>query len=347
MFKIPRRTYPELDTLRLISVLLIVVHHFFCRDNKVLAWFSDYGSVGVDFFFVISGFIITRNLLREYELTQDISFKNFWLNRIIRLWPSWLICFVTLLLLSPSYEYWWHYLLHFGNYSLTLTQSFQRYTLFWSLAVEEHFYLIWPVLIYFFLRHPRKKITGLLLLLFLPLAFRIYHSFTSNNPILNRFATHTRFDQLMIGCILAFILDKLPKLNWKSEIFLSVSVVTLLTLAFYKLQLIQGPSIIAQLYYSFTALAAALLIVIALKGKDRGLRALLKIPILADLGILSYGVYLVHTIYIILLLKINISLKLNMGGNLAVIITLIASFLTAYLLYVFVDLPLSHFKRKR
>ena len=339
------RAYPELDTIRFISIILVVISHFFSRESSLLAWFSDHGSVGVDIFFVLSGFLITRILMDEYAEAETINLKRFWFRRALRLWPSWLFIFVIFLMSSPYYKFWWHYLFHFGNYSLIQNQAYQPYSLYWSLAVEEHFYFIWPILFILLNKIVKFKKLILSIVLLLPFVFRVYHSFNSKNPILIMFATHSRFDQPLAGCILALYFEHLPNLNWFKELLISLVIFLLFIISFYFLSSIKGPSVLAQFNYLVTALASCLLILVAMKGSDKGLRKLLKITILSKLGVLSYGVYLVHVLVLRPFLYFSFE-KYAINYHLIVVIILVLSFIAAYLLYKLIEVPLAIYKNK-
>ena len=153
-----RKFRPDIEVLRAIAVLAVVIAH-----SKLGL---DSGFIGVDIFFVISGFLITRHLHDEVKTTGNVSLKSFYSRRILRILPaSMCILFITLLAsmiwLSPLQiiNYGWDSLIASIsgiNYRLAAsgTDYFQSTTTpspfqhFWSLAVEEQFYLIWPLVIF-------------------------------------------------------------------------------------------------------------------------------------------------------------------------------------------------------
>ena len=130
--ELKQRAFGELDSLRFLAVSLVVLHHQQFQSSGFFRWFTDFGHIGVDIFFVISGFIITLGLLREADKKGKIELKKFWIRRILRLWPTWFIALIasTLITLGLGIENpslsdafsakFWHYFLHFGNYSLSL-----------------------------------------------------------------------------------------------------------------------------------------------------------------------------------------------------------------------------------
>ena len=153
-----RRRRPALDGMRAIAVALVVVFHL---DDQLLPG----GFVGVDLFFVLSGFLITALLVRERSSEGSISLRGFWRRRVRRLWPlAWTV--LALVALAGVAGVWtadqqrllpgetasalanvanWWQMAHGGYVEQFVAPSPLRH--FWSLAVEEQFYLVWPVLL--------------------------------------------------------------------------------------------------------------------------------------------------------------------------------------------------------
>ncbi len=158
--------YAGLDGLRALAVILVVVYHLFPR-----AWWPS-GFVGVDVFFVISGFLITSLLLREHAAQGRLALGRFWTRRARRLLPAlalvlaatvtgaWLVggdALVNLgrqLLGAVTFSYNWVALLAGGSYFSASEPEVLRNL--WSLAVEEQFYLLWPLLLPLVLLLPRR-----------------------------------------------------------------------------------------------------------------------------------------------------------------------------------------------
>lgn len=204
--------YPSLDGLRTIAVGIVL-----CAHGGVPYFRS--GGVGVDIFFVLSGFLITTILSGEWAREGAINFRNFYARRFLRLAPAlFLTCaFVavgmwwlekrfpgTEIALSLSYTANWA--LAFYEYHLTWLNHC------WSLSVEEQFYMIWPLVIVGLERSVRSPVTKYRLLLVGALAIAIYracHVGVYGDYRIN-FGLDTRMDTLMTGAALAYFVRSLP-----------------------------------------------------------------------------------------------------------------------------------------
>lgn len=165
---------PELDGMRAVAVVSVILFH--CEITGVL----DAGFFGVDIFFTISGFIITAILLREFRETGTIGFSNFYFRRLKRLLPPVLallaIAYPVTAALSPDALAWFHadlpaalgYLsnvwqIHAGQSYFDTTPHVLKHL--WSLAVEEQFYLLWPLPAWLLMRSAGVKATGVVAIL--------------------------------------------------------------------------------------------------------------------------------------------------------------------------------------
>lgn len=339
---------PELDSIRFLAIVLVVLHHQFFEDTALLSWFTDHGWVGVDIFFGMSGYLITTLLLNELNKAGTINLKRFWIRRMLRLWPSWgvtlLISFVMVWGVSrhnPEVREalvgkWWHYFMHVANYSYAFTGKIHTlYSHFWSLAVEEHFYLLWP-LILFFVRSRRGVQAWIISLIVLCWGVRYYHLFHQHNEHLISFSTHTRIDQLLMGCLLAFYLPRWGALGRSLEVLLTVLIAVCFYLGLYVFR-DHSSALLASLSYSVIGVGTCCLVVVALRGSRFGLRRLFQFRWTAQLGVLSYGVYLIHlhVAYVVFAL-----LKFAPGvtdQTLIASINLLLPFVPAYFMFFYID----------
>lgn len=204
--------YPSLDGLRTIAVAIVL-----CAHGGVPYFRS--GGTGVDVFFVLSGFLITTILITEHARTGAINFRNFYARRFLRLAPAlFLACTIvavgmpvfenrfpgTEVALSLSYTANWAIALY--DYHLTWLNHC------WSLAIEEQFYLIWPLVIIALERSIRSPRTKILLLIASAVTIAIYRATNVGNYTDNRinFGLDTRMDTLMVGAALAYFVQMLP-----------------------------------------------------------------------------------------------------------------------------------------
>ncbi|MGB3153347.1 MAG: acyltransferase, partial [Chitinophagaceae bacterium] len=149
-----KKYYPALDGMRGIAILFVIFHH-----NFEFISYSFFGWLGVDLFFVLSGFLITDILLNT--LNQQNFLRNFYIRRVLRIFPLFYLAILVFLYLLPnilttspdvSYytknQFWlWTYL---QNWLFIFKEPYGDKILLhtWSLAVEEQFYIIWPVTIF-------------------------------------------------------------------------------------------------------------------------------------------------------------------------------------------------------
>ncbi len=203
--------YPSINGLRAFSVILVVISHLslqFDIFEKLIAFkwirpmtsFLRDGQLGVNIFFVISGFLITSRLLQEEKNYGSISLKNFFIRRVLRIFPAYYFLLLIYLVIqflgyiSISEESWF--------YSATQTKYFNCgqdwYTAhFWSLSVEAHFYIFWPFI--FLAGDKIRKFATISLILIVPL-IRLYIYFTPVEWI-GEFSIFTRIYAVSMGCI--------------------------------------------------------------------------------------------------------------------------------------------------
>ena len=207
---------PGLDGLRAIAVIGIIIYHL---NTK---WLSG-GFLGVDTFFVISGYLITSLLLSEYYRNNSINLVNFWLRRFKRLIPAMMfvvtVVLIYTLLFKPEliisikhdaiaalfYVSNWWYIIQDVDYFNQFAVAPLKHL--WSLAIEEQFYLFFPFILLGLLKFFKKRTTMIILLIISLLsltAMITIHMYTGNNSRVY-FGTDTRLQTLLLGCLLAFI----------------------------------------------------------------------------------------------------------------------------------------------
>ena len=200
---------PSLDGLRAISITLVILSHLVKWKHVSLARAETYGELGVNIFFVLSGYLITNLLLREHERTSTISLRDFYIRRAFRIFPA---AFVFLAVVIPLYwrqMSWYHVaaaVFYAANMDLTRPWIFGH---LWSLSIEEQFYLLWPFAVKKWYRHA----TVILLCVFLatPVFRAALYAFKAQNGLLGSLPVFA--DELAVGCLLAIFATRLPKIS--------------------------------------------------------------------------------------------------------------------------------------
>ncbi|HYH69066.1 MAG TPA: acyltransferase [Urbifossiella sp.] len=206
-----RGRIPALDGLRAVAVLLVCLAHSHRTTNfpslGPLHQLGSVGSAGVDIFFVLSGFLITTLLLREHEQTGRTSLGGFYLRRAFRIVPAY-VCFMVFVAALSGYGLT-HPSLWDWAAAVTYTMNFVPHPAWelghlWSLSVEEHFYLIWPVT---FLVVPRRALPGVLAgtLALGPLARLAVVVWWPAEARMTDLWTFTRLDSIAAGCLVAIL----------------------------------------------------------------------------------------------------------------------------------------------
>ena len=295
--KVPRRI-PQLDAVRGLAILVVMLHNI---SPKYPLFHSDRlltnGWMGVDLFFVLSGLLITGILL---DTKQSAGyFKNFYVRRCLRIWPLYysllFFMFVVVRFLNPS-EYhvvvqtsspWWAFPLFLQNFLLPIsTNAAGPLGVTWSLAIEEQFYLVWPLVVRFcsFAQLRRLAVAEMCL----SPALRYYLSLHQVDLYTNIFC---RLDGLMAGALLAllirsenFVPSKVLKRAW--ILLIIAAPLAFLTEAFDARWIV----------FSFTALASTAFVYVAVFSERKWLQTIMTNRFLIYTGTISYGLYLLHKI---------------------------------------------------
>ncbi|MBC1485028.1 acyltransferase family protein [Listeria seeligeri] len=213
-----RKYVPSIDGLRALAVIAVIAYHL------NFSWAKG-GFIGVDIFFVLSGYLITNILLTQWEKTQTLQLKQFWLRRFRRLIPAVYIMIVVVVIFAvlfhpeilknlrgdaiASFFYvsnWW-FIFHNVSYFDSFGMPSPLKNL-WSLAIEEQFYMIWPVFLFAFLRWVKNPKLLLKIVIGLGLLSAIWMTILydpGTDPSRVYYGTDTRAFDLLAGCALAFV----------------------------------------------------------------------------------------------------------------------------------------------
>jgi peptidoglycan/LPS O-acetylase OafA/YrhL len=303
---------PGLDLLRSIAIAWVMLFHSFVVGGlgPQWEWLSRYGWMGVDLFFVLSGFLIGTQVFKPVALGKRGSFREFYLRRALRILPA----YWTVLLLylawpgfreAPGMEPWWKFITFVLNLDIDYSHG-AAFSHAWSLCVEEHFYLLFPPLAWWLLRRPAAwkfaALCGVLVVAGIGLRTATWLHDTAVDPGFARnwfvediyYPTRNRLDGLLVGVALAawkvFRPQAWERARRHANLFLLAGLAAMaLALWLFRDRVgLLGNSI------GWPVLSAALgLLVFAGAGRDSaiGRRSL---PGAGWLAAISYSLYLVH-----------------------------------------------------
>ncbi len=314
------RQVPGLDGVRGIAVLTVVIYHFVYKSgadgapalipNTPFAISLRSGIVGgwlgVDIFFVLSGFLITAILLDEQGLKGKIRFGAFYMRRALRLLPALYALLAIYAVYSiatgmPYYPWWqsslgiiFYYTNWLGIYN---PGGLARGTgIFWSLAVEEQFYLIWPVtlLLFFGINRRARAVIPAMIAIILFLALRRASMVNSVGWVSLLSRTDTRIDSLLVGALLAqlWVRNLIPRRGLRVAATISVGAVAFL---------IMVGKVADPRWYSYGLTVVAVLVAVGILGIVEGVwenGGIFGARPLRLLGRVSYGLYIWHTMVI-------------------------------------------------
>lgn len=297
-----RRHFGSLDGLRCLCILGVIWHHSPLMDPASPVQLLTRGFVGVDMFFVLSGFLITTLLLREERDSGAISLSAFYWRRGLRILPAYLLLLAAMSLywievkdqrdLLPLVPY---YLLFLSNF---LTQHIPLMSITWSLSVEEQFYLLWPLTMVLLPVLARRRIWLLAGLIALLLAVAM-----GAGAGLPRVATPQAvfalpvmsYSALLIGALAAVLLDDRQGFHRLAAICgHRAAPVVLLALLLGWLQV--SPRDLTGWPGAVMGLLMALFLVSLVVREDHLLRPVLRLAPVRRIGEISYGVYLYHLV---------------------------------------------------
>jgi len=277
-----------------MAVLLVI------SDHCCVPVFEQ-GYFGVDLFFVLSGFLITRLLVDEIDATGRVDLGRFYLRRFLRLAPPLLLFLTAYVLIAPLFWPQFSFLLHMrdaalagfylSDYSQALWQSPKVLIHTWSLSVEEHFYLIWPLVILLLTRlELRWRVTGLFIIYLLASAWRIYEY-----ENIGWDATYYRFDTrisgLVFGALLAISLKYKGPISEKAAnaagLFAWAALLVCLSIGYW-----DAPW--SLVIMTNLAHMAAFGFLISASNQNSWVSSILSAKPLVGVGAISYGMYLWH-----------------------------------------------------
>jgi len=289
-----KRFFKRLDGIRGLAILAVVWHHSLGLNPSTNPIFTR-GYLGVDLFFVLSGFLITTLLLREYERNGTISLKEFYIRRTLRIFPVYYAFLLMLLIwygltdkdtFNTYLEVFPYYALYLTNWlSSDTSQIFERG---WSLAVEEQFYLFWPGLL-LILGAYRTKVSITLLVM-----VSIILTISMDDGAFGYWLKHfIPFRTIFVGALLAFTLHNI---NSFSNFFIVLThrftapiliVLIILMLSMASSAINGGIELVLHIMF-------ALLIGTIVINENSYTAIIIGNRLFSIIGIVSYGIYIFH-----------------------------------------------------
>ncbi len=310
--------FPNLDGLRFFSFFIVFLTHALSTDNPAimqLSWyklikvrmFSD-GELGVSFFFVLSGFLISYLLIKEKELTNRIDVKSFYIRRILRIWPLYYFVILFGFLIFPALK------AHFGQVPhetsnpllcLTFLNNFDRIyngdadasviTIMWSVAIEEQFYLIWPVL--FFLVPSKSYRYIFIAVMLISTLFRVFYIHKTTID----YHTLGVISDMAIGGLGAYLIlnsssffNGIKNLSKNSIFILYLSVIALIV---FKQEIFATTTM--QILKRLIMAGIFIMVILEQNFAEKSLFKVGNWKIISSLGKYTYGLYCLHGIAVL------------------------------------------------
>jgi len=315
----PRVYYPELDGLRFWAFLSVFLFHQGLPSARVKSLagataarvFRENGWVGVQIFFVLSGYLITTLLLREEREFGRVDLRAFWVRRVLRIWPLYYLTVVLAFVVLPGLSgdlatpggrenlarHLPAFLLFLGNWSMIargpVTSDAQ--SVLWSVCVEEQFYLVVPLVVAAV--RPRLRVGLVGVLIASAVALRAALAGSGCNQLTIQYNTLAQFDTLLGGVLLALLLDGEGRVQsagrWVAWLQWPLYAAALWVLT--RTELGHGPT--WRRTWDFVAVwATAVGLVAVIRTVPGGLAWSLRRPRLVELGRISYGLYMYHEV---------------------------------------------------
>ncbi|MCJ8210191.1 acyltransferase [Mucilaginibacter sp. RS28] len=299
--------FKELDGVRGLAALMVVVFHInqATGNNSFIERLihkpGTIGQTGVILFFVLSGFLITRILIASKE--RPHYFSNFYIRRSFRIFPLYYLSLLIFLVVVPlistgqvtNFKDSWTFWVYLQNVAMTFNWPLNGPGHFWSLAVEEHFYLIWPLVVYYC--NDRSLLKVIIGIIITSIFFRILFAHLGYGTF---YFTFTTMDCLAMGGFAALNYNHKWLSVKKALLIISVLLITLAA-SWYFLGKTKS-DVVSLFKVPLTAFFYMLLILI-LTEKETFLNRIFNLNFLRYTGKISYGLYIFHPLCIEIAVK--------------------------------------------
>lgn len=358
-----KQRFHTLDTLRFFAFLKVYLLHVPLQGNfPIFSFLKSGGGIGVSLFFVLSGFLITYLLVFEKIKKGQINMKNFFLRRSFRIYPLFFFLVAVAFLLpydfkekigfhmiGGGYDLDWRFSFFFlENYQMLLLDNFPKTTplsVFWSLCIEEHFYIFWMLMI--FILSPKRILPFLIISILIAWIARYFDPMIWRNHNITQNDLFTNIDYFATGGILGWAVainyDKVSNFVLSiSNLWKYLFILLVLLLVIFQEQIL-AESIPYISIFKPTIIAIAFTLLIAIFIPSESTIRISDKNVMSLLGKISYGLYVYHIIFIHVLfqyfLKNNILMDDWATVCLFIIITMGGSIIVSLLSYRFLEKP--------
>jgi peptidoglycan/LPS O-acetylase OafA/YrhL len=317
--------FKNLNGFRFFAAALVILSHielFKKRAGLANLWdtpfFFEAGSAGVDFFFVLSGFLITSLLLKEMDETGKVDLKKFYLRRVLRIWPLYylvlLLCYFVIPEIQIFYfegysegifenfwEKFWLSIFFFPNAALYVLKDIPYAAPLWSVGVEEQFYLFWPIILRFFPKNAKTYLGFIILFIALKGGLVVFNKMQVIEPDsyekIKDLVVATRMECMGIGGLGAWLIFTKSKSGriLSSNVLIVVSLITIPFIFLFANSLFELHHILFSVCF---------LVIILNSATNPKTFLNLESKFYLTMGNISYGLYLWHMLIVGLVLKL-------------------------------------------
>jgi peptidoglycan/LPS O-acetylase OafA/YrhL len=337
---------PALDGIRALAILLVLLFHWFPVDHWVNV--LPNGPIGVTLFFVLSGYLISNILMGQQAAGTFLhSFKNFVIRRALRIFPIYFLVLLGLLVgkkigiqvVTNFYEHPVYYWTYFYNHWLEQTQNWSdMLSPYWSLSVEEQFYIVWP---FFMLLIPSgKRLLGFLwsvVVLGIIARYILVYKLDGIGVYMI-----TCVDTFAWGALLAYYLrnGRSAELGiWIGRLWIPVLILWIILCVMHT-----DADLVKQLF--FRSLTSMVSVALLFQAMQEGILArIFSWTPLRKLGQMSYGVYLYHMLVPDLVYQLAARLQIPLPEDPYHVIGILGLFLIAAISYRWIEKPIQELKR--
>lgn len=323
--------FENLDGLRFLCFLSVFFFHSFHTEYDeiknsglydAIKWhlFGN-GNLGVNFFFVLSGFLITYLLIEERKLNGQIDLKSFWIRRVLRIWPLFYMCVFFGFFVFPALKSFFgespnetatiYYYLSFSNNFEFIDKGPPDASILgvlWSVAVEEQFYVIWPIVLY--VLPVRKYWIAFISVVLIGIAFRLKF----DSPAMHEYHTLSCISDMAVGAFGAWLVLEMPGFKTRivnlNKVVIASAYLLFFLVFFFRDEVLNSFSWVR----SFERVLISVIMLAIILEQNYAAKSFFKMSTFktfSKLGVITYGLYCLHFVGILMATTITKKLGIN------------------------------------